>query len=80
MRTLAQAYAALPAALFVGIVESPPSILLAVAADTGMDAGKALKAALESHGGRGGGNPRSAQGTVKDLAMLESVATSIVRS
>jgi alanyl-tRNA synthetase len=80
MRTLAQAYAALPAALFVGIVESPPTILLAVAADTGMDAGKALKAALESHGGRGGGNPRSAQGTVKDLAMLESVATSIVRS
>jgi alanyl-tRNA synthetase len=80
MRALAQAYSALPAALFVGIVESPPTILLAAAADTGIDAGKALKAALESHGGRGGGNARFAQGTVKDPAMLESVVTSIARA
>ena len=78
LRPLAQAYSALPGALFVGIVESPPGILVAAAADVGTDAGKVLKAALEAHGGRGGGNARSAQGTIKDPGALEAVLAAIL--
>lgn len=73
LRPLAQAFASFPQAVFIGIVEQPPSILLTVATDAGMDAGKQLKPALEAVGGRGGGNPSSAQGTVKELAGLETV-------
>ena len=77
LRPTAQAYAALPAALFVGIVERPPALLLAAATDTGIDAGKLLKAALDAHGGRGGGTARMAQGTVKE-GTLDAVVESIL--
>jgi alanyl-tRNA synthetase len=39
-------------------------VLLAAAADSGVDAGARLKAALQQAGGRGGGSPRVAQGAV----------------
>jgi alanyl-tRNA synthetase len=78
LRTLGQAYSALPAAVFIGMVESPPAVLVAAGTDAGMDAGKLLKAALEARGGRGGGNPRSAQGTVRDRADLEPVLASLL--
>lgn len=39
-------------------------LLLAASADSGIDAGKHLKAVLSAHGGRGGGSPRIAQGSV----------------
>lgn len=73
LRPLAQAFASLPQAVFVGIVEEPAGLILAAAPDAGLDAGRALKAALESHGGRGGGNARLAQGTVRDLAALNAI-------
>ncbi|HKT59173.1 MAG TPA: alanyl-tRNA editing protein [Gemmatimonadales bacterium] len=73
LRPLSQAYSTLAGAVFVGIVEQPPSILLAAATDAGMDAGKLLKSALEASGGRGGGNARSAQGTVRDVGELDAV-------
>jgi alanyl-tRNA synthetase len=73
LRALGQAYSALPAAVFIGMVESPPAVLVAAGTDAGMDAGKLLKAALEARGGRGGGNARSAQGTVRDRADLDPV-------
>jgi len=78
LRAMAQAYASLPAAVFVGIVGQPPALLLAAASDTGLDAGKALKAALDAHGGRGGGNARMAQGTVKE-GTLDAVVETILR-
>jgi len=78
LRPLSQAFASLPHAVFIGLVEQPPSILLAAAADAGLDAGKQLKSALEAVGGRGGGNARSAQGTVKERASLDVVLERVV--
>ena len=39
----------------------------------GVDAGKVLKAALAEAGGRGGGNPRMAQGSLPSREALEQV-------
>jgi alanyl-tRNA synthetase len=51
----------------------PPSILLATSADSGIDAGQALKAALTEAGGRGGGAARIAQGSVPDAGLIDKV-------
>jgi alanyl-tRNA synthetase len=59
-------------------VDNPPAILLAASADVDLDAGKRLKDALASHGGRGGGNPRLAQGTVGDATSLSAVLDAIL--
>ena len=64
LRPLAQSFTASPAAVFVAVIESPPSVLLAVSEDSGINAGAVLKAALARAGGRGGGTPRMAQGSV----------------
>jgi alanyl-tRNA synthetase len=48
-------------------------VLLAVSADSGIDAGKVLKAALTQAGGRGGGNPRMAQGSLPSREALDQV-------
>jgi alanyl-tRNA synthetase len=53
-------------------------LLVAAAADTGMDAGSVLKAALEASGGRGGGSPRLAQGSVKDPAALDAAVAAVL--
>ena len=78
LRALAQAYSRLPGGIFVGAVEDPPGVLVAAAADTDMDAGRALKAVLERHGGRGGGNARLAQGSVKHPAALDAVISAVL--
>jgi alanyl-tRNA synthetase len=78
LRPLAQAFTALPASLFVGLVQRPPAVLVAAAADLGVDAGKVLKATLEKHGGRGGGSARSAQGTVQEPESLEQVVADVL--
>jgi alanyl-tRNA synthetase len=70
VRLLASAFAALPRTVFVGAVEAPPLLVLAVSPDTGLDAGRLLKGALGALGGRGGGAPKQAQGTVADAADL----------
>ncbi len=46
VRGLAQGFTAQPKAVFVGAVEDPPAVLLAVSADTGLNAGELLKTAL----------------------------------
>ena len=61
---LGQAVARMPGRGLPRRVAGPPAVLLATAADSGLDAGRALKAALESEGGRGGGNARLAQGSL----------------
>ncbi|HEU5040390.1 MAG TPA: DHHA1 domain-containing protein [Gemmatimonadales bacterium] len=63
LRALAQAVTALPRALFAGATPEA-AVLLACSDDTGLDAGRTLRPALERVGGRGGGNARLAQGTV----------------
>jgi alanyl-tRNA synthetase len=72
LRGLAQAVAALPRALFLGAAAAPPAILLATSSDSGMDAGGLLKPLLQELGGRGGGSPRLAQGTLPEKADVET--------
>lgn len=71
LRSLAQSYIALPRAVFVGLLPTPPTVLLAASADAGIDAGAALKRVLGDVGGRGGGNARLAQGSVPGPDELE---------
>ena len=73
LRGIAQSFTAHPKAVFVGAIEDPPSVLLAVSADAGIDAGKSLKAALTEAGGRGGGAARMAQGSVPSKDLVEKV-------
>ena len=78
LRALAQATASLPRALFLGVVSQPPTLLVAASEDSGIDAGRLLKAGLEPAGGRGGGSPRMAQGSVPDGAALDGVVAAIM--
>ncbi|MBA2686220.1 MAG: alanyl-tRNA editing protein [Gemmatimonadaceae bacterium] len=71
LRALAQATIALGDALFVGTLESPPTMVVASSVAT-LDAGAALKKILVEHGGRGGGNARIAQGTVPTPSALDT--------
>ena len=73
LRAIAQSFTAHPKAVFVAKVADPPSVLFAVSADAGIDAGKSLKAALTEAGGRGGGTPRVAQGSVPEARLLDKV-------
>lgn len=79
-RAFAIAFCALPKATFVAAVQSPPAILFAASDDSGIDAGRALKTALGAVGGRGGGSPRLAQGTVPDAGALDAVLQALAQS
>jgi alanyl-tRNA synthetase len=78
LRAFAQAAFALPRAVVVGALMSPASVLLASSEDSGVDAGRVLKEKLSGVGGRGGGSPRLAQGSVPDADAVESVVASLV--
>ncbi len=71
LRALAQSFTGQPEAVFVAALSDPPSVLLAASADSGIDAGKVLKAALTEAGGRGGGSARIAQGSVGSRELLD---------
>jgi len=73
LRAVAQSFTAQTRAVFVAALDEPPAVLLAVSADSGLDAGKLLKPALTKEGGRGGGNARVAQGSLPSQAALEAV-------
>jgi alanyl-tRNA synthetase len=78
LRMLGQAVARLPGAIFIAVTGDRPTVLLATAADSRVDAGRILKTALDQVAGRGGGNARLAQGTVADQSAAETVIRSIV--
>jgi len=80
LRAVAQSFTAQPKAVYVAALDSPPALLLAVSADSGVDAGKLLKAALTEAGGRGGGNQRIAQGSLPSRAALEQVLSRLKTS
>jgi alanyl-tRNA synthetase len=73
LRAIAQSFTAQPKAVFLAALADPPSVLLAVSADAAIDAGSLLKAALAEAGGRGGGAPRMAQGSVPGAESLDRV-------
>ena len=77
LRALAQSFTGRPKAIFAAALETPPSILYAVSADSGADAGQALKKVLAETGGRGGGTARLAQGSVPDAALLDKVLAAL---
>jgi len=82
LRALAQSFTAQAKTVFIAVLDSnqgaeAPAVLLAVSADSGIDAGKLLKAALAQAGGRGGGNPRMAQGSLPSREALEQVLSHI---
>jgi alanyl-tRNA synthetase len=78
MRARAQAFVAGGAAVFLAICEDPPSLLLAASPDSGIHAGDRLKAALAAAGGRGGGNPALAQGSLPSADALSVVTGALV--
>ena len=80
LRTLAQAVVALPQAVLVGTIADPPSLLVATAEDTRIDAAKTLREAVTKFGGRGGGSPRIAQGSVPDPACLAQAVASVLQA
>ena len=77
LRALAQSFTAQPKAVFAGVIEQPPAVLLATSADSGLDAGKTLQPLLAQAGGRGGGNARLAQGSVPCREALEVVVRAL---
>ena len=73
IRAEAQSFTAAGRAVFVALCAEPPSILLCVSPDAPIQAGAALKPALQAVGGRGGGNAVMAQGSVPSAAALAQV-------
>jgi alanyl-tRNA synthetase len=62
LRPEATAFVAGGKAVYIGMTNSPPSIMLVCAADSGLHAGNVLKALLAETGGKGGGSAQLAQG------------------
>jgi alanyl-tRNA synthetase len=71
VRALAMAFTSLPDAVLLAVSEDPPSVLLSASEGAGVNAGELLKKELGDLGGRGGGNPRMAQGSLPSREALE---------
>ena len=63
VRAEMQALATMPQVVGTALLLDPPMLFVAASADSGLDAGSRLRAALATVGGKGGGSPRFAQGT-----------------
>jgi alanyl-tRNA synthetase len=77
VRGLAQRYTALPRGVFIAALETPPSLLVAAAEDSGIDAGALLKTLFSTLGGRGGGSARLAQGSLESTSALNAVLAGV---
>ncbi len=64
LRATASAFAAHSEAAILLLAEEPPSVLLACSPDSNLHAGTTLKDVLGKIGGRGGGSPTLAQGSL----------------
>ncbi|MBI4874422.1 MAG: hypothetical protein HY822_07305 [Acidobacteria bacterium] len=73
LRALAQGFTAGEKAVFVAVSEDSCAVMLAASKDAGVNAGAVLKQAVAAQGGRGGGSPAAAQGSVPDAAALARV-------
>ena len=80
VRALALAFVSRPKAVFIATVASPATVLVASSDDSGIDAGGVLKPVLTAAGGRGGGSPRLAQGTVPSESALATVVGGLKES
>jgi alanyl-tRNA synthetase len=77
VRRIAQEFATLPLAMFVGVVPAPPGIVLAASPDSGINAANVLKGLLSAVNGRGGGSATLAQGVVPSASVLEQVLAAV---
>lgn len=77
VRAMSQVASTMERVLFVATLTPPPSVHVGASADSGIDAGAVLKAALVAVGGRGGGSARVAQGTAPDAGRLRDVVRAI---
>ncbi len=77
LRQMAQAVSSMRRLLFITLDENARTVYVGASADTGIDAGARLKAALAAVGGRGGGSPRLAQGTVPTNEALEALVVAL---
>lgn len=80
LRAMAQSFCSESKAMFIGALEQPPSLLLATSPDSGLDSGKLLKTVLQEVGGRGGGAPRMAQGSVPSFVSLEKALAALTKT
>ena len=78
LRAEAQSFTAGEKAMFLAVGENPPSILLATSKDSGIAAGDRLKILLAAAGGRGGGTPSLAQGSVQSGKELDNIVQMLV--
>ncbi len=78
LRPMAQAASEVTGVYFVGSIDGGTALAVGAHADTGYDAGARIKAALASVGGRGGGSPQVAQGTVPDAATLPTLVAGLL--
>jgi alanyl-tRNA synthetase len=79
LRAEAQSFTAGGKAIFLALAESPPSVLLAASSDSGVNAGAVLKAALGEVGGRGGGSPMVAQGSLSPESLERFLGSAVAR-
>ena len=79
-RSLALAFAPLSRAMLVAASHTPPSVMVATSADSGLDAGKILKPLLEKVGGRGGGSARLAQGSAPTAEAVDQVVEQLLKA
>lgn len=73
VRALAQGFTAGSRSIFLAISEPARAVLLAASKDSGVNAGDLLKQCLQAAGGRGGGNPQLAQGSVSTPEALATL-------
>lgn len=78
VRTLAQAAFGLSKVVVIGALVNPPSVLVASSEDSGVDSGALIKPQLAAVGGRGGGSPRIAQGSVPSVEAVETVVSRLL--
>ena len=78
VRAEAQSFTAGEKSVFLALAAEPPSILLAASKDSGVNAGELLKAAVTKAGGRGGGSPTMAQGSLPSRESLDQFLSSLV--
>lgn len=72
-RALALAFASLSRGVLIAAGHTPPTVLLATSADSGLEAGSLLRPLLERVGGRGGGSARLAQGSAPSAEAVDRV-------
>jgi alanyl-tRNA synthetase len=77
LRAEAQAFTANSRAAFLVWSVRPPSVLLAVSRDSGVQASDVLRPLLSERGGRGGGSDRIAQGSVPSADLLSEIVDAV---